>query len=104
NLVVFGEFFIDLVFYELPSVPKMGEEVKTRSFAEFPGGGVATTALVAHGLGTSTAIISRIGRDAAHSLAWQRLIQSGISTDACEVHSRLPTARTVCAAYNGDRM
>src|SRR6266581_1021036 len=104
SLVVFGEFFLDLVFYELPSVPKMGEEVKTRSFAEFPGGGVATTALVASRLGTSTAIITRIGRDATSSPAWKTLIQSRILVDACELHSRLPTARSVCAAYEGDRM
>ena len=102
--MVFGEFFLDLIFYKLPRAPRMGEEVKTQSFAEFPGGGIATTALVAYGLGTSTAIISRIGRDAAQSPAWQRLIQSGISAEGCEVHSRLPTARTVCAAYAGDRM
>jgi ribokinase len=82
----------------------MGEEVKTRSFAEFPGGGIATTALVAYGLGTPTSIITRIGRDATLSPAWQSLIHSGVSVDACEVHPQLPTARTVCAAYNGDRM
>ncbi len=29
GLVVFGEFFFDLVFYDLPRIPRMGEEVKT---------------------------------------------------------------------------
>jgi sugar/nucleoside kinase (ribokinase family) len=82
----------------------MGEEVKTRSFAEFPGGGIATTALVSQQLGTPTAIVTRIGRDAVSSPAWQKLTTSGVAVDACEVHSRLPTARTVCAAYDGDRM
>ena len=42
RLVVFGEFFLDLVFYNLPAVPRMGEEVKTKSFGIFPGGGLAT--------------------------------------------------------------
>jgi len=56
--VVFGEFFRDLVFYDLPSAPRMGEEVKTASIARFPGGGLATTALVAASLGTPTKAIT----------------------------------------------
>jgi sugar/nucleoside kinase (ribokinase family) len=104
KLVVFGEFFIDLVFYDLPVAPRLGEEVKTRHFAELPGGGLATTALVAAALGTPTAAITRIGEDARLSPAWLRLVEGGVSVQACEFSSRLPTARTVCAAYNGDRM
>jgi len=63
DLVVFGEFFLDMIFYKLPRAPKRGEEVKTQYFAEFPGGGLATTALVAAGLGTSTAVVTRVGKD-----------------------------------------
>lgn len=104
DLVVFGEFFRDLVFYDLPEPPRMGEEVKTGQFAEFPGGGVATTALVAAGLGTPTAVVTRVGRDAHRNLAWQKLIRSGIFTGACEFSAKLPTAVTVCAAYDRERM
>jgi sugar/nucleoside kinase (ribokinase family) len=104
GLVVFGEFFFDLVFYDLPRIPRMGEEVKTASFARFPGGGVATTALVAASLGTPTKVITRVGRDALASPEWQKLAQSGISTEDCEFDPRLPTAMTVCAAFGGDRM
>jgi sugar/nucleoside kinase (ribokinase family) len=104
RLVVLGEFFLDLVFYDLPDVPRLGEEVKTRRFAELPGGGLATTALVAAGLGTPTTVVTRIGPDAKLSPAWQKLARSRVSVQACEVSPRLPTARTVCAAYNGDRM
>jgi ribokinase len=104
GLAVFGEFFLDLVFYDLPRVPRMGEEVKTASFASFPGGGLATTALVAAGLGSPTKVITRVGRDALASPAWQTLLRSGISIEACEVDPSLPTATTVCAAFGGDRM
>jgi sugar/nucleoside kinase (ribokinase family) len=104
DLVVFGEFFFDLVFFNLPRAPKMGEEVKTEHFAEFPGGGVATTALVAAGLGTPTAVITRVGRDAPTHPAWQKFIQSGILAGACEFSEEFPTAKTVCAAYNDERM
>lgn len=104
GLVVFGEFFFDLVFYDLPRVPRMGEEVKTASLARSPGGGLATTALVAAGLGTPTNVITRVGRDALASPEWRKLIQSGISTQGCEFDPHLPTAMTVCAACEGDRM
>jgi sugar/nucleoside kinase (ribokinase family) len=103
-LVVFGEFFRDLVFYNLPSVPRMGEEVKTASIARFPGGGLATTALVTASLGTPTKAITRVGRDALTSPEWQTLVRSGISTAGCEIDAHLPTAITVSAAFNGDRM
>lgn len=82
----------------------MGEEVKTAQFAMFPGGGVATTALVAGGLGTATAVITRVGQDARANPAWQMLARSGVSTDGCVFDRRLATALTVCASYKGDRM
>jgi len=104
TLTIFGEFFIDLVFYDLADVPKMGEEVRTRRFAELPGGGLATTALVAAGLGIPTAAITRVGYDARLSSAWLKLAKSNVRVQACEFSSRFATARTVCAAYDRDRM
>ena len=104
GLVVFGEFFRDLVFYDLPRLPKLGEEVKTASVARFPGGGLATTALVAASLGTPTHVITRVGRDALTSPEWQMLVRSGISTAGCEFDPHLPTAITVSASFGGDRM
>lgn len=104
NLLVFGEFFLDLVFYDLPEIPRLGEEVKTASFAPFPGGGLSTTALVAANLGTPTEVITRIGQEARKSPQWQKLEKAGITTECCEFDRRLPTAITVCAAYGGDRM
>jgi len=104
RLVVCGEFFLDLVFYDLMDIPRLGVEVKTRRFAELPGGGLATTALVAAALGTSTAVITRVGQDAMLSPAWWKLAKSRVSVEACEFSPHLPTARTVCAAYNEDRM
>lgn len=104
RLVIFGEFFLDLIFFDLPDLPRLGEEVKTRNFAELPGGGLATTALVAAALGTSTAVVTRVGQDARLSPAWQKLANSNVSIEACEFSTKFPTARTVCAAYDGDRM
>jgi ribokinase len=103
-LVVFGELFRDLVFYDLPRLPQMGEEVKTASVARFPGGGLATTALVAASLGTPTNVITKVGHDALTSPEWQMLVGSGISTEGSEIDPHLPTAITVSASFGGDRM
>jgi ribokinase len=104
ELVIVGEFFLDWVFYHLPAAPSLGKEVKTAHLAETPGGGVATTALVAARLGTPTAVVARIGKDARQKPAWHMLEESGICTEACEFSERFPTAITVCAAYHGERM
>jgi ribokinase len=104
ELIVFGEFFRDLIFYRLPALPSMGKEVKTAHFTELPGGGVATTALIAARLGTPTAVVTRVGEDARQRRAWMRIEQSGICTVSCEFSKRFPTAITVCAAYNNERM
>ncbi|HTQ96595.1 MAG TPA: carbohydrate kinase family protein [Candidatus Acidoferrum sp.] len=104
SLVIFGEFFFDYVFYNLPAAPRMGEEVKTKHFGVFPGGGLATTALVAAKLGTPTKVITKVGHDALSNPAWQRLKLAGVSTKDCEYDPRVRTAMTVCAAFGGDRM
>ena len=104
GLIVLGEFFLDLIFYHLPKAPRMGEEVKTDHFAEFPGGGVATTALVAASLGCPTTVVTRVGQDIRETPAWRKLQQSGVFLGACEYSVKLPTAKTVCAAFDGERM
>jgi sugar/nucleoside kinase (ribokinase family) len=103
DLVVFGEFFSDMIFYDLPDRPRLGEEIKTDSFLIAPGG-LATTAQAAMKLGTSTAMIARVGADARYLPTWVELLNQGLDVSACEVSEYLPTALTVCIAYNADRM
>ncbi len=103
DLVVFGEFFSDMIFYNLPGRPRLGEEIKTDSFLIAPGG-LATTAQAASRLGTSTAIITRVGADASSLPTWTELLAQGLDVSACEVSRTHPTALTVCVAFNADRM
>lgn len=104
DLVVFGEFFSDLIFYRLPRRPRFGEESKTDSFLIAPGGGLATTAIAASRLGTVTGIITRVGADAESLPTWNRIAQEKLDISACEYRKDLPTALTVCVAYKTDRM
>jgi ribokinase len=103
DLVVFGEFFSDMIFYDLPDRPRLGEEIKTDSFLIAPGG-LATTVQAASRLGTSTAMITRVGADAASLPTWSALLTQDFDVSACEISEDMPTALTVCVAYNADRM
>jgi sugar/nucleoside kinase (ribokinase family) len=104
DLVVFGEFFSDMIFYRLPRRPRFGEESKTDSFLVAPGGGLSTTAIAASRLGTVTGIITRVGADADFLPTWGQIKNEKLDISACEYRKDLPTALTVCIAYKTDRM
>jgi sugar/nucleoside kinase (ribokinase family) len=104
DLVVFGEFFSDMIFYGLSDRPRLGEEVKTNSFLVAPGGGLSITAIAASRLGTSTGIVTRVGVDADALPTWAEIVREKLDITACEYRKDLPTALTVCIAYNMDRM
>lgn len=104
DLVIFGEFFSDMIFYNLRAQPRFGEEVKTDSFLIAPGGGLATAAIAASRLGSATGILTRIGADAATLPTWNQILGEGLDTSACAVLRDQPTALTVSVAYGGNRM
>jgi ribokinase len=104
DLVVFGEFFSDMIFYHLRRRPRFGEESKTDSFLVAPGGGLSTTAIAASRLGTVTGIITRVGADANFLPTWDQIKHEKLDISACEYRTDLPTALTVCIAYKTDRM
>jgi ribokinase len=60
ELVTAGEAFEDLIFYDLPRLPRPGEELKTSRFARVPGGGVIITAVTAARLGIATKAVSAL--------------------------------------------
>jgi sugar/nucleoside kinase (ribokinase family) len=104
DLVVFGEFFSDMIFYGLRDQPRFGEEVKTDSFLIAPGGGLATSALAASRLGSMTAIVTRVGGDAETLPTWGEILREGLDVTACEVRKQQPTALTVSVAYQSNSM
>jgi len=104
DLVVFGEFFSDMIFYHLRRRPRFGEESKTDSFLVAPGGGLSTTAIAASRLGTITGVITRVGADAGSLPTWNQIAQERLDIAACEYRKDMPTALTVCVAYKADRM
>ena len=65
DLVTLGEAFEDLVFLDLPRLPRPGEEIKTDRFLRTPGGGALITAVAASRLGTRCRVVSALGEGAA---------------------------------------
>ncbi len=56
-----GEAFEDLVFLDLPRLPRLGEEIKTDRFLRSPGGGAVITAIAASRLGSRCRVVSGLG-------------------------------------------
>ncbi|QEE28291.1 hypothetical protein FTW19_09960 [Terriglobus albidus] len=104
DLVIFGEFFSDMIFYQLRNQPRFGEEVKTDSFLIAPGGGLARAAIAASRLGSATGIVTRVGTDAASLPTWNALMAEGLDVSACEINKDYATALTVSMAYRSNRM
>lgn len=104
EIIIFGEFFLDLVFCGLVAAPALGTEVRAAEYAEAPGGGVATTALALRRLGTRVGLVTRVGPDAPGHPAWRQLIAAGVEAGGVEIRPGARTARSACIAWDGDRM
>ena len=78
-LICAGEFFFDLIFFGLPAVPRLGEELVTENFALDLGGGAAITATVAARLGRRTALVAVLGASALDRFALQEFDRRGIA-------------------------
>ena len=68
DLLCAGESFEDLIFAGLPRLPRLGEELRTKSFARTYGGGATITAVAASRLGVATTILSALSEGASARL------------------------------------
>ncbi len=104
ELVTAGEAFEDLIFYDLPRLPRPGEELKTNRFARAPGGGVIITAVTAARLGTRTAVISAVSDFARIALRREGVALRNLRRDgeppALSVAISTPRDRSF-VTYNG---
>ena len=78
-LVCAGEFFTDFIFFDLDSLPRLGQETKTGNFASSLGGGAAITAVAASLLGRSAELVTVWGDSSLDAEARRRLDQAGVS-------------------------
>ena len=73
DLICVGESFEDLIFAGLERLPRLGEELRTKSFMRTFGGGATITAVAAARLGVNTRIVSALADGAC-----ARLRQEGV--------------------------
>jgi sugar/nucleoside kinase (ribokinase family) len=68
DLACVGESFEDLIFAGLERMPRLGEELRTKSFVRTYGGGATITAVAAARLGVATGIVSGLSEGAVTRL------------------------------------
>jgi sugar/nucleoside kinase (ribokinase family) len=97
HLVTAGEAFEDLIFYDLPRLPRAGEELKTSRFSRAPGGGAIITAVTAARLGIHTTVISAVGDLVRTALRAERIALRDLRRE------EEAAAITVAISTKGDR-
>ena len=102
RVAVVGEFFIDEIFTEFSSLPKLGEECFARKFRREVGGGAAITACALAKLGVYVSVVGSIGKADGQWLV-DRLQSFGIDCSGLERDSAEPTGITVSASTREDR-
>lgn len=101
RLLTAGQLFLDLVFADLATAPRLGEEHWTPAFGWGPGG-IANYAIAAARLGVDTVLCADAGTDALSGLVRERLADEGIADGIREVSDwALPV--TAAMNYDGDR-
>ena len=73
DLVTAGEAFEDLIFADLPRLPRAGEEIKTSTYARTFGGGAVITAVAGQRAGARCRVVSALSAGAV-----QRLRREGV--------------------------
>jgi sugar/nucleoside kinase (ribokinase family) len=73
DLLTAGEAFEDLIFFDLPRLPRPGEEIKTSRFMRTVGGGAVITAIAAARLGVRCRVVSGLSPAASALLTRERV-------------------------------
>jgi sugar/nucleoside kinase (ribokinase family) len=102
GVAVVGEFFIDEIFSDFTSMPKLGEESFARRFHRDVGGGAAITACGLAKLGTKVSVFGVVGKSDGEWVV-DRLRSCGIDCSGLQNHPAEPTGVTVSVSTREDR-
>ncbi len=102
-LVCAGEFYMDLIFFDLDSLPAPGEEVKTDNFAVSPGGGAAITAAAAALLERPVELATVWGESIWGDEAGEQLEKAGVACGWSRTRADAMCGITVAASSREDR-
>jgi sugar/nucleoside kinase (ribokinase family) len=102
DLMVFGSFYLEVVFGDFPRLPGPGEEVFTDTFA-FSCGGVLTPAVAASRAGATAGIVTLLGDDLGSKLAIEHCRREGVDLSASQSVDGPVAGISVVLNFNGDR-
>ena len=102
DVLVVGDYCLDLIFTGLTSLPELGKEVVARSFMQTPGGAY-NTAVALHRLGVRVAWAADFGNDAYSQFVLARVREEGLDERCFVTHDRPLRFVTVAASFPGDR-
>jgi sugar/nucleoside kinase (ribokinase family) len=102
DVLIVGDYCLDLVFTGLPSLPELGKEIVANGFEQTPGG-VYNTAVALHRLGVRVAWAADFGTDAYSQFVLERARAEGLSERGFVHHDRSLRYITVAASFPQDR-
>jgi sugar/nucleoside kinase (ribokinase family) len=102
DVIVVGDYCLDLIFMGLPSAPQPGREVVADAFDMVPGG-TCNTALALHRLGVSVGWAGDFGTDAFSQQILAQARAEGLDERLFVRHDRSLRRVTVSASFPGDR-
>jgi sugar/nucleoside kinase (ribokinase family) len=102
DVLLVGDYFLDLVFTGLPFMPELGQEVFGAGF-EMLIGGAFNTAAAMRRLGLRVAWAGDFGNDEFSLLALRHAEEEGVDLSLAVRHSRPLRRVTVAASFPADR-
>ena len=102
DVVVVGDFFIDIVMSGFSEFPRPGQEAFAKQLRQEIGGGAAITSCALARLNLDVASLGAVGIEDSQWLL-KRLTAAGVDASAVQQHPREPTGVTVSVSTPQDR-
>jgi len=102
DVIVAGDYCLDLIFSGLKKLPELGVEIVSTGFEMLPGG-TYNTAVCLHRLGIQVGWAGDFGSDEFSQLVIQKARQEGLDTQLFITHNRPLRNITVAASYPQER-
>lgn len=102
DVVVVGDFFIDIVMSGFHRLPQLGEEGFAQTLRTEIGGGAAITSSGLARLGVNVAVLGVVGHEDGIWIV-KRLMGNGVNASALEMNAGEPSGHTVSVSTPYDR-
>ncbi len=102
DVLLWGSYFCDLIFTDLPAVPRLGGEVFSRSFNMNPGGPFYTT-IALHRLGLCVGWACDFGSDSFSQYVLDQARAEGLDTSLFTIHPEPVRRITAVFSFAHDR-